>query len=613
MDNAALVKTFSDWEERAQKRWNPTFDSMKKDDRLYNSQINYDKAGKKPWQTKIIIPAAFRSIQTILSIVKDYLPGTDILPREENDVEFQEMIQLRFDHEADRMKFDRVKMDAMEDMLRLKDGIVKITWEEDRCVAEVLNPIGGVLFDEMATSVETASYVIIRYPMRIRDIKREKGFDATADAKINEVGLFEPFDNQQTGDAGARTTVEKLNSSGSAAAGGETYAPGGSENLPENNYAFVKDVWYSDPDTGEEMYAEWINSTITSKPKIQDETGKWVEGGERGPVSNDVNAPWGYGRKPIFLGKNYGSKHSLYGNSETELTKSIDLANNEVNNSIVDWIRKAANPPRYVLRSFFQGAVNRFRGKDSEEIPVNRPDEVGFLELPPAPVMASKYAEDLRFMHDNIGGVKDVASGQTPGQVTSGIAIAELQEAAQTTIRYKVGNELSDMIEDMSKFILFLILKFDTSSMTLVKEDGDGNRDFKEWDAAIFREDIGFLVDKMESWEDTPFNIKVRSGQQQPQTRAERLSRAEKLFEVGIYGIEDVARELGLPDSGRVIQRFYERQGWSPEAVTALAEDLLGQINADPENEIAQAQMAILNQVFPSIVGQVLKEAQKAA
>lgn len=619
--NAELVKLFQDWEKRSQTHWNPIFAEMKRDDRMYQNRINWTKT-KKTWMSQVSIPLAFRTVQVILSIIKDFLPGTDIIPREENDVDFQELIQLRFDHEADRCDLDGFKMDMAEDMLRMKNGIGLITWKDGGVYAEALNPMGGVLFDEMATNVKTSSWIICRFPMRLSDILREKGIKAKADAIINEQGMFEPFDLQnESSGPGGRTTVEELDTTGSFADGGETYASEGMSGLEGNDFAFVKDIWYTDPKTGEEMYAELINETITSTmiAEITDpETGEVFKPKKRGPVDNSLNSPGGYGRKPIFLMKNNGSKHSLYGSSETGLTTSIDLAYMDTTNIQLDWSKKAANPPRFVLRSFFQGMLTRFHGKDAEEVVVNRPDEVGFLNLPPAPMMASKLSADLKTLHDDISGVRGiegVLGGNAPGGVTSGIALGELAEASQANIRYKVDKNLGDMIKEASKFIIFLILKFDSGSLMLTKEE-DGNIDFKEWDAAVFRNDIGFMLDKMDSWEDTPFNIKVRSGQQQPQTRAERIARAEKLATMEInprapYGIEDLVKELGLSDGARKIERYYERQGWSPEAVTQISEGLVAQMVQDPENEVVQSQLELLQKIFPTIVGETLKKVEK--
>ena len=593
MNNADLIKTFKTWEVSAEKRWKPIFADMKTDQMIYDNDIAQIHKKKAKHQSKISIPAAFRTIQTMLAIIKDFLPTTDIMPTGDKSDEFADLMKLRIDHEFEQMKFNALTLDTSEDMLRFMNGASKITWDSkrNRAVGELLNPY-AVLFDEQCTSVESAAYIRIRYPMRISDIKRLKKFDAKPDAQMKD-GIFEPFDDKTvTAGDGSVETVSSGNVPSSTAnpyTGGsnETVSFGGTQTMGDG-YAFLDEWWYTDPLTGEEMYAEVINGQILGEPSL-----------------NTVVSPGGYGRKPIIIAKNYGSKHYLYGTSEEHVTKSIDLAMNETANSTLDWIRKAANPPRYYLRSMLQGLGAKFFGRDNEEVVMNRPDEAGFMKLPPAPLVADSFTKYLSLVHDAMSGVPDVTTGRNPAGVTSGTAIAELQEAGQTNIRYKIDNEITDFVVECGWFMIFLILKFDAGSMVLNRGEG-ANAETVQWDAAIFRKDLGFELEKINDWRDTPFNIRVVGGQQAPKTRAEMLARADVLFDKGIYGVEDMVRDLELPDSKSIIQRYYERQGWSPEAVTQLVEGLAQQMARNPDDPTVLAQLDIMQQVFPSYVEEAM-------
>jgi len=592
-----LVKTVHDWEEKSRKRWEPIHIKMRSEDKLYQNELDYIKKGKKQkWQAQIGIPKAFRTVQNILGIAKDYMPAVDILPREENDTEFAQLVQLRYNHEADRLKLNRHFQDTLEDSLRFKNGIGKLTWVQDEgdrgAVYETVNPY-AIWFPENATSVETSAYIICLYPMTLADIKREKGFEAKADALLNEEGMFEPFDNQHEQGSPSGGTVTDLDEKN------ETYAGAGiSSYIEDGDYAFVREVWFTDPDTGDEMMVEIINDKITSKHPIT---------GETGVIDNTANSATGYGRKPFFILKNNGSVHSLFGVSESQMVRSLIVASNEVYNSVMDWIKKAGNPPKYVMMTFLQNIKSRFLGKQHEQIPVNHPNEIGFLEIPKQPTMAANFADMIDQQYDNSTGIFGETIGNVTAGVTAGVAIAELKEAGETVVRYKINNEVTDFIEDVAKFLLFLILKFDDQSFMLTREEGS-DKEYLPWNAKDFRDDIQFTLDEIISWEDTPFNIKVRAGQQQPQTRAELTARAEKLFGMRIYGVEEVVRDLGLKDGEKTIQRYYERQGWSPEAVEQMAEQTAERIRGNPEDVEAIAQMDVLNKIFPSITGDVIKK-----
>jgi hypothetical protein len=603
MKTADLLKTFETWTKDSEKRWKPIFADMKADQIIYENDLKVIHKTKKKHQSKIGIPATFRTIQTMLAVIKDFLPTIDVLPLGDISDEFADLMKLRLDHELEQIKFSAISLDHTEDMLRYKNGITKLTWDskESKAIGEVLNPY-AVLFDDMCTSVESSAYIRIRYPMRVSDIWLKKKFRAKADAKQGDSGTYEPFDDKSSGGtAGDRGTVSAVDdgyvpsttSNPYDGAENETWAGGDTETIGAG-VAFVDEWWYTDPETGQEMMAEVCNGKLIGEVK-----------------NNSLLDPGGYGRKPIFLSKNYGSKHYLYGTSEIHVTKSIDLAMNEAVNSVLDYVRKVANPPRFYLRSLWQGLNQKFFGRDNEAVIMNRVGEAGFMQLPPQPTVAESLTRHLTLTHDAMAGVPDVTTGRNPTGVTSGTAIAELQEAGQVNIRYKIDNEVTDYVIECGWFMVFMILKFDTKSLELTMGEGQ-DAEIMKWNRALFTQDIGFAWEKMTGWQNTPFKLKIVAGQQAPKTRAEKLARADTLWEKQIYGVEDIVRDLELQDGKAIIQRYYERQGWSPEAVAQQVQTIGAQIANDPENEIALAQMDILQQIFPSIVGEVMGEIAQA-
>jgi hypothetical protein len=91
MNNADLIKTFKTWEVSAEKRWKPIFADMKTDQMIYDNDIAQIHKKKAKHQSKISIPAAFRTIQTMLAIIKDFLPTMDIMPTGDNSDEFADL------------------------------------------------------------------------------------------------------------------------------------------------------------------------------------------------------------------------------------------------------------------------------------------------------------------------------------------------------------------------------------------------------------------------------------------------------------------------------------------------------------------------------------------
>ena len=581
-----MLKTFKSWATTAEKRWEPVYDQMKSDQKVYENKYMYselsmyESRNKKPSSPKIAIPSAFRSIWTELAVVKLNLPTVDILPDGDNDDEYADLINARVQHELDLIDMPKITLDTFQDALRYKGkGLAKFEWEDGRVQADVLNPF-AVLFDPKATCVENASYIRIRTPMSLSDINREKKFKALADAEMDKEGVFEPFDNpdltayQATASRGTVTNTD---------GGSETYVGGGGGDQATLGYAFVDDWWYTDPASGKEMYAEVINGEFSSY-----ENGKE---GKRGPIDNSVNSEMGYGRKPIFEIPNFNDPHTLYNKSDIEITKSVDMAINQTQNFVLEYLGKVARPVRWKLRSFFQGMNPKNWGSQKDEIIMNHATEAGFFPVSGNPGVSEGFSEALRRTHDDIVGVPDTAQGRAPSGITAASAISQVQEAGEVGIQFKIEENIKPFVTEVGNFIIFMIMKFDPNSM--------------------------------KDWKDTPFNIRVVGGEKRPTTRAEKLATVESLANIviqpnSVVGIEDIMRDLDIPDANERIQRFYERQGWSPEAVSQLTEGLIGVMQADPEKpvelssgQVAQIQLDILQQVFPSIVNEQLKELAK--
>ena len=74
---------------------------------------------------------------------------------------------------------------------------------------------------------------------------------------------------------------------------------------------------------------------------------------------------------------------------------------------------------------------------------------------------------------------------------------------------------------------------------------------------------------------DSEFDVDVTTGSKYAQGRVANEERALELFQLGIYGIEEVVNALNVPDKQQIIQNFYVRnQQMSPQQQVQQVEQI---------------------------------------
>ncbi len=144
--------------------------------------------------------------------------------------------------------------------------------------------------------------------------------------------------------------------------------------------------------------------------------------------------------------------------------------------------------------------------------------------------MQARTVQDI----DNIGGVHDVTQGRRPAGIEAGVAIARLQEAAQTRIRGKDRAAADHWAEVLTKMLA---------------------ADSKKADRVIFYQGTqGEPLSISPSELAGGFYIRFAEGSGLPSTRDDLKALAKELYAAGLTDAQDLMEKLDYPD-WRSIQR----------------------------------------------------------
>jgi hypothetical protein len=326
-----------------------------------------------------------------------------------------------------------------------------------------------------------------------------------------------------------------------------------------------------------------------------------------------VDEPLELYRMPVFMVSNYKSPHNFWGMGEVEHVRTQTKAMNETFSAINENIRKMGFPIRKVTQRAKGQLTRPITGAPGEEITVVDPSDVTFEMPPPIPGYIQNYIAQVGQFMENITGVNDVTQGRKPGGVTSGRAIVALQEASQTRQRFKINKEVARLTKEIGEYMVQMILTFDEEIRSIRERDAEGQFEFTEFNPMAVYDADGNMEGTPEfdpgtakRLTDSEFDVDVTTGSRYAQGRVANEERALELFQLGVYGIEEVVNALNISDKQDVIQNWYVRnQQVPPQQQIQQAEDMqqqLGQLVAQVlqegpggPGEEALAQMIIAN------------------
>ncbi len=523
-EGSTVISKYEEFFEESKKHMESRRERWRKNEALYYNKIIVPGPSRAT-KLKFNIPLAI--IETELPIISDYLPTFDVMPREQNDVFFADMLTKRKNHIEKETKLQKKMLEAAKDSLIYSNGITSVfpkknsSGEYDGIEISPIDPFTWFPAPG-ATGMDIRSqarYHIFATPMHVDDIHREYNVRIEPEGFMDEFRAFHLIKGETTG-SDADTLC---------------------------NSALVKECYTMDDDND-----KYPNGRMVI----------W----SNGKLLSDLAIP--FERIPYFMIGNYKTAHSLFGIGETELVSTQTKAINQVMSSLADVINKTGNPIRKITRSLWSQLKTKISGIPGEEVIVDKASDLTWDVPPNVPAHTFRYIELLLKLTDVVSGVHDVIEGKKPTGITAAAAIIALQEAAQARVRFKINNEISQYIEDVGTFIIWILQTYDEEVISIREKDDSGERQFAEYDpVGIFdiqgvkEGEEGFDETTAQSMRDSHFDIEIVGGVRLPSGRVASEQRALELFKEGVYGIKPTVMALSEPNKGELIDDYNERQG----------------------------------------------------
>jgi hypothetical protein len=530
-DVAERIPQVRDWLDRSKKAREKQVSRWRKNERLYYGNHWPSPSKGSESQSRMVFNFPLAVVETILPIVNDFQPTVDVMPREKNDIFFAEMMQKRFQQIVEETDLYGKILQAVKDSLIYSNGFVQILpilSDEGAFKGfdiQVVDPFSVVPHPYANDlDLDAGEYFMFAVPMETSKIYREFGIKVNADGKLDDYRAY-----QKTDDTGG---IESANADS------------------DYDMALVIECYSNEQD--KEKYPNGRHTVVVGDQLIVDE-------------------PLELYRMPVFMVSNYKSPHNFWGIGETDLVRTQTKAMNETFSAINENIRKMGFPIRKVTQRAKGQLTRPITGAPGEEITVVDPTDVTFESPPPIPGYIQNYIAQVGQFMESISGINDVTQGRKPGGVTSGRAIVALQEASQTRQRFKINNEVARMTKEIGEFMVQMILTFDEEIRSIRERDTEGSFEFTEYNPmAVYDADgneegtLEFDPGTAKRLQDSEFDVSVTTGSRYAQGRVANEERAMELYQVGIYGIEEVVNALNITDKQDTIQNWYVRNQQVP-------------------------------------------------
>ncbi|MAE81729.1 MAG: hypothetical protein CMB80_03250 [Flammeovirgaceae bacterium] len=551
-DVAQRIPQVRAWLDRSKRARERQADRWRKNENLYYGRHWASPAKGQEHQSRLTFNFPLAIVETIVPIINDFQPTVDIMPREQNDVNFADMMNKRFQQVVDDTDLYHKILLAVKDALIYSNGFIQVLPElnDDGVFTgfdiHVIDPF-TVIPHPYATdmNLEQGEYFCFAVPMECAKIYRDYGVKCEPEGKLDD---YRAFQQTEEGDMAYTSSHEK-----------------------DADVALVIECYSNEPDV--KKYPHGRHTVIVRDKLIVDE-------------------PLELYRMPVFMVSNYKSPHTFWGIGEPDNVRTQTKAFNEIFSAINENIKRTGYPIRKVTQRAKGQMTRPIMGAPGEEITVVDPNDVTFENPPPIPAYVQNFITQMGLFMEQISGVNDVTQGRTHRDL-SGRAVVALQEASQTRQRFKINKEVAKFTKDIGEFMVQMILSFDDETRTIRERDAEGEYQFTQFDPLGVYDADGnpetspeFDPRTSKSLKDSLFDVDVTTGSRYAQGRVANEERAIQLFGAGITGIEEVVNALNIDNKQEVIENWYIRnQMISPQQQKGQAE----QAQAEFDSAVAQA------------------------
>lgn len=576
----AMIKSWYGIAQTARKKHIEDWDMYEK---AYKGQTWKTKGEGSPGNPQPEMNIIRATIQTILPILTDAIPGFQPLPKRPEDVDFVNMLGDQVTSIWERQEMPIKIVEFLQDSQIYDVGVLKVTWNpelEDGLgdVDITIKDPRNILVNPEAsgfTRNRNCKYVIERIWKTVGEWKTD--FPKMADKIVADGEKRE--DDKLKGAVGDGT--QYLVSPVDQDKNKDQSVPGGT-NMNDNKVLEGWEVWYED-------------NTVEEYIQGQDEKGKDIKGLKKKfpnghlttvlPAQNLIlqtkeNPYEGTDFNPYVRGIDNIQSRCFYGEGEISALMDTQKLLNKTVQQIIKIIRLMGNPVWICDKNCgvnwkaLTNAVGMIIGKE--------PGTEVRRDFPPG-VNASMF-EFLNYLQrwaDVVSGVQDVTQGRKPTGITAAEAIETLQEAAQTRIRLK-ERFLNTALAHLGRKAVSLILQYyrGTRYQRVSGEDAEHpkfvtfsiepdlvmDEEGQAEEILNIRRQAKVWSPEAGTYENMPieeaqaafgvYDVEIASGTALPFQKAERSRLALRLFENGAIDQEALLEVLDWQDREKILERM---------------------------------------------------------
>ena len=367
-----------------------------------------DKTTKPDYKSDNVSNYIFSTCETIRPIMVSENPKFQVMPRLEKDFNKSYRVQQALDYEWQRTKMDTIVPKAVLPSLQIGTGIIGLFWNGNDGKIGNIEPklISAFNFfpDPSALTIDEADYVIYATYQNVGKIIKQ--FPEKAD----ELKLQTKRPDKEDLILGQ----DSSNFSNQSVLVIECYM---------RDYEMITRKIEDDGDIIEEKTPKYPNGR------------RIIIAGET--LLSDGENPYDDGRFPFIVFKNYDLPDQFWGMGEIEQLMKPQKHADNLTNQIIDNARLTANCQWVKDKNagIERGALTNRPGLI---VTKNPGTEVRREQPPSIPAYVQNTVEMLKRDIEIISGVFDITRGERPSSITSGVAIQQLTQSAQSRIKLKM-------------------------------------------------------------------------------------------------------------------------------------------------------------------------------
>lgn len=563
--------------------------------KFFQVQTNY---------ARIPVNLVFKTVNTLKANLTDNKPRADIMPSSEAATEGAQAWQASYDNWWDQTNQQFILQESTHnsELYGFATEMMRFDPEAEGGSGDVVTDLLDAfqpLFWPKSTDLQKSPMVAILDPMELAEIYRT--WDVEEGTIQHNREYSDLFGDEREKMRGTQSNISRRRLGGfdsdipdytPDSPGAET-----SEMSSEIRRALVVKLWvkdytmvWLDPNTGQEVeegvegavpqskypgYIRFIAVTNNGKLVLDDKPNPSINP----EMPREIAAQtFLWDKFPFIKRMSLSDGLSEYGLSVVEQIEPIVIEISKKLSKVAAHLDNAALPPLILPQNC---GVNRYYVTNAPsrifEPVASLADGIRFLQVPNLPSDYNNFINSLLRIVEIVTGLTDVSEGRKPGGVTSGVAIAELQEKAQIIIREKIRG-IDQSIEE--KGLMYISLGQNWFSTQRIIRTGQNNE-----------EQMAFTG--TDSLYQGTYAFRVESGSTLPHNRWAQREQGMKLYEgqaidqeallqyfPEISGKQEMMARMRMGPIGQALQRL-KSTGLFTDDMLAQAEQILSLSDSD--------------------------------